>query len=86
LRFSRATDSGIAGLPRNFVEVEGEEKSATTEARSGEGGFTAGVSGTDYDDVETVLELYWGLCSHGILDFRGCRASLAMLRNFRLNN
>jgi hypothetical protein len=57
-------------LPRNFVEVEGEEKGATAEARSGEGGFAAGVSATNYDDVETVLEFYWCLCGHSILDFR----------------
>jgi hypothetical protein len=66
LGFSRAADSRIARLPRNFVEVEGEEKGATAEARSGEGCFAAGVSATYYDDVETVLEFYWCLCGHGL--------------------
>ena len=52
LAFGWAADGGVAGLPGDAIEVEGEECCVQSEASSRDGGFTAGMATANHDHVE----------------------------------
>ena len=56
-----AADGGIAGHLRDEVGVEGEQGGAQSHARGGHGGFTAGMSGSNYGNVVMFGESWHAL-------------------------
>lgn len=50
--FAESTDGGVAGHLADGLEVHGEQEGFEADAGGGEGGFDAGVSASDDDDVE----------------------------------
>ena len=57
LRLGRSADRGVARLPRDAIEGEGEEQRAGAAAGGGERGFASGVPGAHHDDVKVHLLL-----------------------------
>ena len=56
--FGDASDGGVARHLRDEIDVEGVKGSLESHAGAGYGGFAAGVSGADDDDVEMFSELH----------------------------
>ncbi len=56
-----ASDGGIAGHLRDEVGVDGEQGGTQSHARGGHGGFTAGMSGSNYGDVVMFGESWHAL-------------------------
>ena len=59
--FGESADGGVAGHLGDGVEILGEEGDGAAHASGGGGGFNAGVTGTDDDDVVgfRVKEIGW---------------------------
>ena len=49
-----ASDAAVAGEVADTVELEGDAGGRVAHSRGGEGGFDAGMSGSDHDDVKVV--------------------------------
>ena len=52
LAFGGATDGGVAGLPGDAIEIEGEQGGVQAQPRAGDGRFTTGMAAADHDHVE----------------------------------
>ena len=52
LALGRSTDGGVAGLPGDPIEVEGEQGGIQAQPRAGDRRFTTGMAAADHDHVE----------------------------------